>query len=65
MNNNRMVNSQLPEPLSASNKNSFAYKTIKDRLPVTITKVIDFIHRYRNELTERYSQVKQKYLLTR
>lgn len=52
-----MVNSELPEPLSATNKASFAYKTIKDRLPVTITKVIDYIHRFRGELIERFGQV--------
>lgn len=37
----------VPEPLSALDKSSFAYKTIKDRLPVIIVKTIDFLHRQR------------------
>ena len=41
-----MNETQLPEALSATNKASFAFTTIKDRLPVTITKAIDFIHRF-------------------
>ena len=52
-----MNETQLPEALSATNKASFAFTTIKDRLPVTITKAIDFIHRFRIELLERYTQV--------
>lgn len=40
----------VPPPLSAQDKSSFAYKTIKDRLPVIIVKTIDFIHRQRKEL---------------
>ena len=41
---------QVPDSLSARDKSSFAYKTIKDRLPVIIVKVIDFLHRQRKEL---------------
>ena len=31
---------------------SFAYPTIKDRLPVIVTKTIDYLHRKRNNLVE-------------
>jgi len=41
---------KVPPPLSAQDKASFAYKTIKDRLPVIIVKTIDFLHRQRREL---------------
>ncbi len=38
-------------------KSTFAYTTIKDRLPVTIAKGIDFIHRSKNDLVKRYPDV--------
>lgn len=41
---------KIPPPLTAQDKSSFAYKTIKDRLPVIIVKTIDFFHRQRKEL---------------
>lgn len=41
---------EVPPPLSAKDKSSFAYKTIKDRLPVIVVKTIDFFHRQRKEL---------------
>lgn len=41
---------QIPPPLSAQDKSTFAYKTIKDRLPVIIVKTIDFFHRQRKDL---------------
>lgn len=40
----------IPPQLSAQDKSSFAYKTIKDRLPVIIVKTIDFFHRRRKDL---------------
>lgn len=40
----------IPPPLSAQDRSSFAYKTIKDRLPVIVVKTIDFFHRQRKEL---------------
>lgn len=40
----------VPVPLSAQDKFSFAYKTMKDRLPVILVKTIDFFHRQRKEL---------------
>lgn len=42
--------SKTPPPLSAQDRSSFAYKTIKDRLPVIIVKTIDFLHRHRKDL---------------
>lgn len=36
--------------MSAQDKSSFAYKTIKDRLPVILVKTIDFLHRHRRDL---------------
>jgi len=38
-----------PKPLSPSNKNSFAYPTMKDRVPVIICKVVDLLYRNRSE----------------
>lgn len=40
----------IPPALTAQDKSSFAYKTMKDRLPVIIVKTIDFFHRQRKEL---------------
>ncbi|XP_065308505.1 uncharacterized protein [Dermacentor albipictus] len=39
-----------PLPLSAKDINSFAYKTVRDRLPVILTKVIDTVFRDRMEI---------------
>lgn len=41
---------KIPPCLSAQDKASFAYKTIKDRLPVILVKTIDFLHRQRKDL---------------
>ncbi|KAH9505943.1 hypothetical protein DERF_010706 [Dermatophagoides farinae] len=40
----------IPEPLSANDKNSFAYKTLSYRLPIIITKVIDLLCRQRKQI---------------
>ncbi|KAL3231888.1 hypothetical protein MRX96_023156 [Rhipicephalus microplus] len=40
----------LLRPLSAKYKDSFAYKTVRDRLPVILTKVIDTVFRDRMEI---------------
>lgn len=44
----------VPEPLSAKYKESFAYATIKDRLPVILTNVIDTLYRDRNVVGETF-----------
>jgi len=40
----------LHHPLSAKYKDTFAYPTIKDRCPVILCKVIDHLHRERNNI---------------
>jgi len=42
--------SGLPAPLTAGDRESFAYPTIKDRVPIIICKVIDLLHRQRLQL---------------
>ena len=42
---------------------SFAYKTVKDRLPVTITRAIDYISRFRSNLADQYSNEVIKFLI--
>ena len=39
-----------PPPLTGSNRDSFAFPTLKDRVPVIICKVIDLLHRRRFNL---------------
>ncbi|XP_015281650.1 PREDICTED: protein-glutamate O-methyltransferase [Gekko japonicus] len=46
----------LPVPLSGKFKGSFAYDTIKDRLPEILTRVIDTLHRHRNEFFEEHGE---------
>ena len=41
---------KIPEALTPANKDSFAYPTIKDRVPIIICKVIDLLHRQRLQL---------------
>ncbi len=36
---------------------SFAYLTVRDRLPTILTKVIDTIHRNKNKFFEEYGEV--------
>lgn len=40
----------IPEPLSASNREGFAFITLRDRLPIIITKVIDYLYRQRDHI---------------
>lgn len=40
---------QLPRPLCAKYESDFAYPTVKDRMPVILTKVVDTVYRMRNE----------------
>ncbi|XP_053238154.1 coiled-coil domain-containing protein 170-like isoform X6 [Podarcis raffonei] len=46
----------LPPQLAGKFKGSFAYNTIKDRLPLILTKVIDTLHRHRNEFFEEHGE---------
>lgn len=46
-----------PKPLSPSNKNSFAYPTMKDRVPVIICKVVDLLYRNRSEYNMKQPDV--------
>ena len=46
----------LHAPLSAKYKDTFAYPTIKDRCPVILCKVIDHLHRQRNNMTRELGQ---------
>ncbi|KFD73092.1 hypothetical protein M514_14996 [Trichuris suis] len=43
-------------PLCAKFRSSFAYVTVKDRLPVILTKVIDTIHRHRHSLISKFGE---------
>ncbi|KAG5277586.1 hypothetical protein AALO_G00119320 [Alosa alosa] len=45
-----------PPSLSAKYEGSFAYLTIRDRLPTILTKVIDTIHRNKNKFFEEYGE---------
>lgn len=44
------MNIKTPNQVTAQDRSSFAYKTIKDRLPEILVKIIDFFHRQRSEL---------------
>ncbi|KAM4521855.1 damage-control phosphatase ARMT1 [Odontesthes bonariensis] len=46
----------VPPSLSARVTGSFAYLTIRDRLPTILTKVIDTIHRTKNKFFEEYGE---------
>uniref|UniRef100_A0A8D0ECG5 Sugar phosphate phosphatase n=1 Tax=Salvator merianae TaxID=96440 RepID=A0A8D0ECG5_SALMN len=46
----------LPASLAGKYKGSFAYNTIKDRLPLILTKVIDTLHRHKNEFFEEHGE---------
>ncbi|BFZ07768.1 hypothetical protein BsWGS_10808 [Bradybaena similaris] len=45
-----MSANSYPPPLSAKDKNSFAYPTMKDRVPVILSKVVDHLTRNRERL---------------
>ncbi|CAL7948318.1 unnamed protein product [Xylocopa violacea] len=44
------------EPLSGIYKQSFAYITIKDRLPVILTKIIDTLSRNKENIAQKYGE---------
>ncbi|TSR99412.1 Protein-glutamate O-methyltransferase [Bagarius yarrelli] len=46
-----------PPSLSAKFEGSFAYLTVRDRLPTILTKVIDTIYRNKNSFLEKHGQV--------
>ncbi|XP_022083064.1 protein-glutamate O-methyltransferase-like [Acanthaster planci] len=46
----------LPPRLSAKYEGSFAYFTIRDRLPVILTKVIDTLYTYRIKAAQQYGE---------
>ncbi|XP_077366773.1 damage-control phosphatase ARMT1 [Festucalex cinctus] len=46
----------VPPSLSAKVVGSFAYLTVRDRLPTILTKVIDTIHRNKNKFFEEYGK---------
>ncbi|KAH0622385.1 hypothetical protein JD844_024648 [Phrynosoma platyrhinos] len=48
--------SSLPVSLAGKYKGSFAYNTITDRLPLILTKVIDTLHRHKNEFFEEFGE---------
>ncbi|XP_033735592.1 damage-control phosphatase ARMT1-like [Pecten maximus] len=43
-------------PLSAKDKNSFAYLTIKDRLPVILSKIADSVYRLKGKIKEEHGE---------
>ncbi|KAM6186574.1 damage-control phosphatase ARMT1 [Rhynchocyon petersi] len=45
-----------PASLSGQDVGSFAYYTIKDRIPQILTKVIDTLHRHKNEFFEKHGE---------
>ncbi|XP_040919629.1 damage-control phosphatase ARMT1 [Toxotes jaculatrix] len=47
---------EVPLSLSAKVVGSFAYLTVKDRLPIILIKVIDTIHRNKNKFFEEYGE---------
>lgn len=46
----------VPASLSAKVVGSFAYLTVRDRLPTILTKVVDTIHRNKNKFFEEYGE---------
>ncbi|KAG5846464.1 hypothetical protein ANANG_G00115240 [Anguilla anguilla] len=46
----------VPESLSAKFVGTFAYLTVRDRLPTILTKVIDTIHRNKNKFFEEHGE---------
>ncbi|XP_077005394.1 damage-control phosphatase ARMT1 isoform X2 [Tamandua tetradactyla] len=45
-----------PKSLSGQDVGSFAYLTIKDRIPQILTKAIDTLHRHKNEFFEKHGE---------
>ncbi|CAH7312988.1 Armt1 [Phodopus roborovskii] len=47
---------EFPAFLSAQDVGSFAYLTVKDRLPQILTKAIDTLHRHKSEFFEKHGK---------
>ncbi|XP_069788389.1 damage-control phosphatase ARMT1 isoform X2 [Narcine bancroftii] len=52
----RGVRSEVPDSLSGKYTGSFAYLTIKDRLPQILTKAVDTVHRHRDKFFAQHGQ---------
>ncbi|XP_076749989.1 damage-control phosphatase ARMT1 isoform X2 [Xylocopa sonorina] len=50
------IRTPFGEPLSGIYKQSFAYITIKDRLPVILTKIIDTLSRNKENIAQKYGE---------
>ncbi|CDW58631.1 DUF89 domain containing protein [Trichuris trichiura] len=51
-----LIETPTGAPLCAKFRSSFAYVTVKDRLPVILTKVIDTVHRHRHSLISKFGE---------
>ncbi|RUS73590.1 hypothetical protein EGW08_018650 [Elysia chlorotica] len=49
-----MSRSKTPPPLSAKDPSSFAYPTMKDRIPVILSKVVDHLTRQKSIIVQEY-----------
>ncbi|XP_059483275.1 damage-control phosphatase ARMT1-like [Neocloeon triangulifer] len=56
--NDKSLDQETPigVPLTAKYKRSFAYLTIKDRLPVIITKIVDHLYRDKQKIIEQFGE---------
>lgn len=50
------MNRGVAGPLTPAEKGSFAYLTVRDRLPITVTKIIDYLHREKDNFATRFGQ---------
>ncbi|XP_036405954.1 damage-control phosphatase ARMT1 [Megalops cyprinoides] len=53
---NHVVSRAVPPSLSAKFVGSFAYLTVRDRLPTILTKAVDTIHRNKNKFFEEHGE---------
>ncbi|KAM9552557.1 damage-control phosphatase ARMT1 [Salvelinus alpinus] len=53
---NQALRQLVPPSLSAKVEGSFAYLTVRDRLPTILTRVIDTIHRNKNKFFEEFGE---------
>ncbi|CAH1792389.1 unnamed protein product [Owenia fusiformis] len=51
-----MDGNSLPSPLSAKYKGTFGYYTVRDRLPVILTKVVDTLCRMNSKIADQYDE---------